>query len=178
MLRELAEAVEVLTVECLLILVLEDLHWSDFATLDLVSWLAQRQEPAQLLVLGTYRPVDVIVRSHPLQAVKQELMRHQQCTELPLELLSAEEVAQHLASRFGVGKPLTAPFQRLAQATHRHTDGHPLFMVTMVEALVGQRSLVEGVGRWEVQEGLEKVASGSAGEPSAIGRAPTVPAQP
>jgi len=158
MLRELAEAVEVLTVESPLILVLEDLHWSDFATLDLIAWLAQRQEPARLLVLGTYRPVDVIVRGHPLQAVKQELMRHRQCTELSLELLSAMEVAQHLASRFGVDMPLTAPFQRLAQTLYRHTDGHPLFMVTMVDALMEQRSLVERGGRWEVQRGLEQVA--------------------
>jgi predicted ATPase len=93
MLRELAEAVEALTVERPLILVLEDLHWSDYATLDLLSWLAQRQEPARLLVLGTYRSVDVIVRGHPLQAVKQELMRHRQCAELSLELLTGAEVA-------------------------------------------------------------------------------------
>ena len=50
-----------ITVERPLILVLEDLHWSDYATLDLVSWLAHRREPARLLVMGTYRPVELIV---------------------------------------------------------------------------------------------------------------------
>ena len=59
MLREMAEAVAVMAAERPLILVLEDLHWSDYATLDLIAWLARRQEPARLLVLGTYRPADV-----------------------------------------------------------------------------------------------------------------------
>ena len=59
MLREMAEAVEALTAEAPLVLVLEDLHWSDTATVDLVSLLARRQEPARLLLIGTYRPVDV-----------------------------------------------------------------------------------------------------------------------
>src|SRR5438132_121327 len=46
MLREMAASIEALTVEMPLLLVLEDLHWSDYATLDLVAWLARRQEPA------------------------------------------------------------------------------------------------------------------------------------
>ena len=56
MLRELAEALTVLTATQPLVLVLEDLHWSDYATLDVLAALARRREPARLLVLGTYRP--------------------------------------------------------------------------------------------------------------------------
>jgi predicted ATPase len=158
MVRELAEAIETLTVERPLILVLEDLHWSDFATLDLVTWLAQRQEPARLLVLGTYRPVDVIVHSHPLQTVKAELLRHRQCVELSLELLTAAEIAQYLSGRFPAGPSATVSFRRLAQVMHRRTDGHPLFMVTAVEALVQQGKLVQQRGRWELRAGAERVA--------------------
>src|SRR5437016_4477149 len=73
MLREMAEAIETLTSESPLLLVLEDLHWSDYSTLDLVSYLARRQDPARLVVIGTYRPVDVIVGDHPLKGVKREL---------------------------------------------------------------------------------------------------------
>ena len=81
MLREMAEALEVLTADTPLVLVLEDLHWSDYATLDLVALLARRREPARLMVLGTYRPVDAMVREHPLHSVKQELHIHGQCEE-------------------------------------------------------------------------------------------------
>jgi predicted ATPase len=149
--------VEALTAERPLILVLEDLHWSDYATLDLISWLAQRREPARLLVLGTYRPVEMIVRGHPLQAIKQELVRHRQCVELPLELLTAAEVAQYLAVRFGVGALPEASLQKLAQAIHRRTDGHPLFMVMVVDDLVRRGWLLEREGRWEAMAGVEEV---------------------
>jgi DNA-binding winged helix-turn-helix (wHTH) protein len=64
MLREFAEAVEALTVEKPLVLVLEDLHWSDVSTLDLLSVLARRRPPARLLVVSTYRPVEVLAREH------------------------------------------------------------------------------------------------------------------
>jgi predicted ATPase len=86
MLRELAEAVEVLTVSRPLLLVLEDLHWGDYATLDLLTYLARRLGPSRLLVLATYRPVEVLLRGHPLQTVKQELVLHGLGVELPLEL--------------------------------------------------------------------------------------------
>src|SRR5262249_1350791 len=61
MLRELSEAVEAWTAQTPLLLVLEDLHWSDYATLDLMSALARRREPGRLLLLATYRPVEVII---------------------------------------------------------------------------------------------------------------------
>src|SRR4030095_13861338 len=67
MLRELAEAVEALTVTRPLLLVLEDLHWSDDATRDLLTYLARRPGPTRLLILGTYRPVEVLLRGPPLQ---------------------------------------------------------------------------------------------------------------
>ena len=68
MLRELAEAIDLLTVQQPLVLVLEDLHWSDPSTLDLLAVLARRREPARLLLLGTYRPPEVRRRAHPLPA--------------------------------------------------------------------------------------------------------------
>ena len=84
MFREMAEALEALAAERPLVLVLEDLHWSDPSTLDLVAGVARRREPARLLLLGTYRPLDAIVRGHPLRAVAQELALHGACEELAL----------------------------------------------------------------------------------------------
>ncbi|MCI0673822.1 MAG: AAA family ATPase, partial [Myxococcaceae bacterium] len=106
MLRELAEAVEVLTVSRPLLLVLEDLHWSDYATLDLLTYLARWLGPSRLLILGTYRPVEALLRGHPLQTVKRELVLHGQAVELPLELLTAAEVARYLGLRCAGGPDL------------------------------------------------------------------------
>ena len=87
MLREMAEAIDTLAVESPLLLILEDLHWSDYSTLDLVSYLARRRDPARLMVIGTYRPVEVILVEHPLKGVKRELQAHGLCHELALQCL-------------------------------------------------------------------------------------------
>src|SRR5207247_8312970 len=98
----MAEAMEVLTVERPLVLWLEDLHWSDYSTLDWLAFVARRREPARLLVIGTYQPVEVIAREHPLRAVTQQLQLHGHCKKLPLELLSEGAVREYLAVRFGI----------------------------------------------------------------------------
>jgi predicted ATPase len=156
MLRELAEALEVLTAEHPLVLVLEDLHWSDLSTADLLTAVAQRREAARLLVLGSYRPADVVISGHPLKAVKQELQLHRQCTELPLTFLSVSDVTQYLAGRF----PQHQFPPELVGLLHRHTEGNPLFLVTTVEDLVARQVIGEQDGQWQLHDSLEQVTLG------------------
>jgi predicted ATPase len=158
MLREMAEAVEALTAEHLLVLVLEDLHWSDYSTLELLSALARRREAARLLVLGTYRPIDVIVAEHPLKRVKQELQAHGQCEELALGYLSETDIEAYLANRFPVGATGRSPLQSLAQLLHQRTDGTPLFMVAVAEYFVTQGVLVQEDDQWVLTRSLEEIA--------------------
>src|SRR5207247_11285211 len=153
MLREMAEAVEALTAEAPLVLVLEDLHWSDTATVDLVSLLARRQEPARLLLIGTYRPVDVIVSQHPLKDVRLALQRAGRCQELPLALLGEAAVADYLRERFA----RHAFPSELARVLNRRTEGNPLFMVSVVEDLVARGLIVMRDERWELHAVLEEV---------------------
>lgn len=157
MLREMGDALDTLTAERSLVLWLEDLHWSDVSTLELLALLARRREPARLLVLGAYRPVDVIVRDHPLRTVKQELQLHGLCQELPLALLSEATIGEYLTRRFH-GKATGEPrLQPLAKAIYRRTDGNPLFMVTTVEDLITQQVLMKDGERWVVQEELAAI---------------------
>jgi predicted ATPase len=97
MLRELAEALEVLTADRVLVLVLEDVQWSDPSTVEGLAYLAQRPGPARLLLLGTYRPVEVVLQGHPLRGRVQELCGRGQVRELRLELLSAADVTAYVA---------------------------------------------------------------------------------
>jgi len=151
MLRELAEAIEVITAETPLVLWLEDLHWSDYSTLEWLGFLARRREPARLLVLGTYRPVEVIVREHPLKTLKHERQIHGHCTELPLTLLSEGAVMGYLKLRFGSSLDsipshsqhrVAAPerLRNLACKIYKSTDGNPLFLVNVVDYLVERRA--------------------------------------
>jgi DNA-binding winged helix-turn-helix (wHTH) protein/tetratricopeptide (TPR) repeat protein len=158
MLREMSEAIEALTAQTPVILVLEDLHWSDYSTLNLISSLARRREPARLLVIGTYRPVEVILSEHPLKAVKQELQLHRYCEELPLELLSQEAVTQYLVTRFE--KSADSRLRRLARAIYERTGGNPLFMVNVVDYLVTQGLIAPSDEGWTVMAELEEIEVG------------------
>src|SRR5262249_9705469 len=100
MLREMGEAVEAVTAESPLILVLEDLHWSDYSTLDLISFLARHRESARLMVVGTYRPVEVILSEHKLKGLQQELQAQGLCKALNLDYLPQEAVSQFIDRRF------------------------------------------------------------------------------
>jgi predicted ATPase len=154
MLRELAEAVEQITAERPLLLVLEDLHWSDASTLAWLSYVARRREAARLLVLVTYRPVEAILAAHPLRTLTHELRGRGQCEELLLDYLSEDAVTAYLSMRCP-GREIPAG---LAQMLHQRTDGNPLFLVTLVTTLVREGKLVEGTAGWELPEGLEAMA--------------------
>src|SRR6185369_17079630 len=139
MLREICGALEVLTSDQPLVLILEDLHWSDYSTLDLISYLARQRQTARLMLIGTYRTVELIVSGHPLKAVKQELLAKQQCEELPLEYLSEEAVGRYLSVRF----PNNRFPAELAVLIHERTEGNPLFMVNAVDYLVVEGAIIE-----------------------------------
>ncbi len=163
-LRELAELVEALAARTPLVLVLEDLHWCDYSTLDLISLLATRRDPVPLLLLGTYRPVEAILSEHPLRQVQHELQAHHFCTELPLGPLGADAVADYLRQRF----PGRAISPALAGQLHRHTEGLPLFLLNLLDYLLAHGALflsdeevelVQDLGRvdFEVPEGVRSM---------------------
>ncbi len=151
MVRELSELLDVLAAEVPLVVVLEDLHWSDRSSMECLTSLAQRPEPARLLVLGTYRQAELVIRRHPLRGMVQELGGRGQAAELCLEVLSAEDVAAYVAGR--LGGPVAAV---LAAFIYERTDGNALFMVNMLEHLVQHRVVVRQEGTWTLREEAEK----------------------
>jgi len=145
MLREMATLVAALPAP--LVLVLEDLHWSDQPTLDLVSTLARRRDAARLLLVGTYRPVDVAVRNHPLRAMHQELRAHERCHDLWPPPLTEVATAEYLRTRW----PGLADVERLARLGHERTDGNPLFLVNLADYFEATGAVASGDGGWAVQ---------------------------
>jgi DNA-binding winged helix-turn-helix (wHTH) protein/tetratricopeptide (TPR) repeat protein len=156
MVRELCEALEVITKTVPLVLILEDLHWVDHSTLDVISAVARRREPAQLLVVGTFRPADVILSDSPLKALKQDLLLHRLSHELDLERLEQSDVADYLAAKFVPGDLPPG----LAAVVHRYSDGNPLFMTAILDHLVRRGLLAEVAGRWTMTVPLEQVDPG------------------
>jgi DNA-binding winged helix-turn-helix (wHTH) protein len=144
MLREFCDLVEVLGSERPWVIVLEDLHWSDFATLDVLSRLARRGRKASVLVMVTYRPAELTAGVHPVRTVHDDLQIHHYCSGLALDRLSLADVRQYLAQRFGA--PELA--EVLAERVFQRTLGQPLFLVSVVDDLVARGAIRDVDGQW------------------------------
>jgi len=157
MLREIAEALEVLTKDVSLVIFLDDLHWSDDATLDFVSRIARRSEPARLLLVCTYRPVDVVLNRPALKIMKQELVAKGLSQEIPLGFLTPDDASAFLETRF----PHHNFPVGLTDLLHQRSGGNPLFMTNLMAYLVAKGMIDDRAGRWELRTLLETVASAS-----------------
>ena len=153
MLREISETLETISSERPLLLVFEDLHWADPSTFDLISALARRRSSGKLMLIGTYRPVDVAVVKHPLKTLKQDLLVHQLCREITMEPLTEGEVAEYLT----IQTPGVALPQGLAALIHQHSEGNPLFMVSILDDLRGRSMIALENGTWQIKVPLESI---------------------
>ncbi len=144
-----------------LLLVLEDLHDADNGSLDLLVHLARNLQGARLLVVGTYRDVEVD-RAHPLSGVLANLRRVGSFGRVLLRGLTVNEVHRMVNELATQDVP-----NQLAEAIHRQTEGNPLFVQEVLRYLVEeglvQRRGASGIGSGEqplaerIPEGLRDV---------------------
>jgi len=153
MLREMAEAVEAFTAERTLILVLEDLHWSDYATLNLLCFLAKRLEPARLFLLGVYRPEESPEGGRLLKSIKHELQVHNHCNELVLAPFSLPLIDRYVRERF----PEHVFPPTFVTLLHKRTGGNPLFLANILDHLVKCKSIVQYAQSWRLTSTLEHI---------------------
>ena len=166
--REFAQVLEVLCADQPLFLILEDLHWSDEATLKLLVYLAQRSKSDQLLLLGSFRPgygqdtnKDT---THPLLALTQELRLSDDYTELPLELFSPSIVAKYLEA--SLSEMDQARLQPLARFVSQQTEGNPLFIQNLLGDLISRGILQQQDGRWALSQQQENLTNLAVGVPA------------
>jgi tetratricopeptide (TPR) repeat protein len=126
-----------------LVVVVDDLHWADLSSLRLLLFLARQLHDTAVLVIGTYRDVDVMADDHPARPLLAELAG--QAELLQLSGLSADEVGQLVEKVCGERPPIA-----LVRAVHERTAGNPFFAQQIARLLVTQdapldRSPVTGV---------------------------------
>ena len=126
-----------------LMIVLEDLHDADAASLDLLIHLSRRLPDSRLLLIATYRDVEVD-RAHPLSAALAELRRARLFVRLHLRGLDVLEV-EHMLSAM-TQEEIPPP---LAGLVHRQTEGNPLFVQELLRYLIEERLLETRDGRLE-----------------------------
>jgi predicted ATPase len=134
MLREICEFFAALSVQRPLALVFEDLHWSDYSTVDMLSAIARHRSHARLMVVATYRPEDVEIARHPLGRLNRDLGLQKLCHDIVLGPLTQGAIAEYLQ-----GKAQQAHENGLARLVCERSGGNPLFMVVAtLDHLVAQ----------------------------------------
>jgi DNA-binding winged helix-turn-helix (wHTH) protein/tetratricopeptide (TPR) repeat protein len=146
MLREFSDLIENVSAARPWVIILEDLHWSDLATIDALSRAARRDRKAAILILATYRPTDVAVAGHPVRTVHQDLQIHGRCTEVALDRLTLPEVEHYFALRFASADWINGLADRVFARTH----GQPLFVTSMVDHLIARGAIKESGGSWQL----------------------------
>jgi tetratricopeptide (TPR) repeat protein len=140
-----------------LVMVLDDLHWSDLPSLMLLRFIAREISGARLLLIGTYRDVE-LNRQHPLAETLGELTRERLFERIVLRGLTLDDVTRFIQVTSGIEPP-----GALARAVHSQTEGNPLFVTEVVRLLVQEGELtaqnVQERESWEIRvpEGVREV---------------------
>ncbi len=120
-----------------LVIILDNLHWADKPSLLLLEFLAQEFSDSRLLVIGTYRDVD-LSRQHPLAETLGELTKERLFQRVLLRGLSREDIGRFIEATSGINPP-----PGLVGAVHTQTEGNPLFVTEVVRLLVQEGELTQ-----------------------------------
>ncbi len=128
-----------------LVMVLDDLHWADEPSLLLLKFVARQTTDSGLLLVGTYRDVE-LGRHHPLAQTLAELAQIQGSRRVALRGLDTTAVERYIEMTAGVEPP-----PGLALAVHEQTEGNPFFVTEVVRLMVSEGSLDSaGAAVWQV----------------------------
>ncbi|MFQ6026030.1 MAG: AAA family ATPase [Dehalococcoidia bacterium] len=140
-----------------IVLMLDDLHWADKPSLQLLEFVSRELSGARLLLVGTYRDVE-LNRQHPLAETLGELTRERLFQRVLLRGLSQQDVGRFIEVAAGITPP-----EAMVETIHQQTEGNPLFLTEVVRLLVqeGQltQELVSQRDSWSVRipEGVREV---------------------
>jgi predicted ATPase len=133
-----------------LVMFLDDIHWADPSSVDLLAYLGSKCAGSRLLLLLAYRPTDILRTQHAFGAIKLELQGRGVCREIALPFLNRDDFERYLELAFaGHGFPA-----QLATILHARTEGNPLFMVDLVRYLRDRGVIVQEQGCWALVRAL------------------------
>ncbi|HXH13179.1 MAG TPA: AAA family ATPase [Alphaproteobacteria bacterium] len=121
-----------------LLIILDNLHWADRPSLLLLEFLTREIGASRILLLGTYRDIEVS-RQHPLFETLGELSRDRLQYRIALRGLDREEVGHFL--NLAVGGP---PTEELVESVYQRTEGNPFFVIEVVRLLIQEGLLAAG----------------------------------
>jgi len=140
-----------------LVIVLDDLQWASATALHLFHYLARAIRGTHILLLGSYRPEELLPGvsgdRHPLRETLQRMSRERLYDEVRLGELTDDEVATMVAQALNV--PTVDP--EFVELLHRESEGNPFYLLETL-ALLQEQGALERVGdHWELMSGLGEV---------------------
>lgn len=150
---EFCELLEFLSESTPVVLWLDDVHWADFATLDLISALARRQSSRQILIICTLRSDDLSDRSATVKQLLDDLQLHRLCSVIDLKGLNEQDVAQY------IGEEHPSKNGEFSTYLQHRSGGNPLFLSIILDHLlsIGAVSLIDG--RWTYDGLISKIGN-------------------
>ena len=153
MLRELGDAVAALTAENPVLLFLEDVHWVDPASVDMMRHLAERARSHRLLLLATARPEDVERANPALKKCYTDMHARGVCEEIALTALKEPDIAAYLDAHYS---PNDFP-PELASVIHSKSEGHALFATGAIQLLAERGVIGRDNGGWKLKQPLTQI---------------------
>jgi len=143
------------------LMILDDLHWADATTLGLLHYIARNTRGSRLMLMGTYRPEDLIAgargKEHKLKAVMAAMDREDLLTSLDLHRFKDSGVLISQALGGGAVHP------DLLARLQAESEGNPFFIIELVRLLKADGTIVQAGESWSIARG-----EGSRGVPSRI----------
>jgi tetratricopeptide (TPR) repeat protein len=133
-----------------LLLVIEDLHWTDEPTLLLLQHIAQQLGEMPVLIVGTYRDTELDV-ARSLAKTLEELLRQRLAHDLLLKPLPETDVSAMLKGRSGQEPPA-----RLVRVIYEETEGNPFFVEEVFKHLAEEEKLYDPEGQWRSDLHIEE----------------------
>ncbi len=142
MIAQIGAYLETLIADKVAVLLLDDLHWADPDTLDLLEYVTRQIERLPLLLLATYRS-DEVDAEHPLYTYLPALQRDRPADSIRLSEFDLDDTSRFVEVHLGSYTPA------LVRYLHQRSDGHPLFLAELLDDLVEQKLLHQDAhGRW------------------------------
>jgi tetratricopeptide (TPR) repeat protein len=152
MLRELTDALGEAAAISPILLLLEDLHWADISSVDLLRHFCHRAGKQRILIVATFRANEVESQpNHPLKGYRAEMRSRKMCDEIALSPLRKEDLASYLNERFA---PNDFP-PAFVSLLYRKTEGHPLFATALTQYLSEEKILTFDNQRWKLSRPVE-----------------------
>ncbi|MGI9168334.1 MAG: serine/threonine-protein kinase PknK, partial [Pyrinomonadaceae bacterium] len=153
MMREMGDALSIFATTSPVVLLLEDLHWADPSSVDLLRHLSQRISKQRLLIAGTFRPEDIERSNHTLKSCKAEMQAHKLCEEIALDSLSPAHIQDYLNATFA---PHNFP-PEFATHIHDKTEGHPLFATNLLQYLHERGDISKTNEHWSLSRAISEM---------------------